>query len=214
VERDLLIKGLKEAAGRLEGEIRERNSELSRIRSPNLTPMMRSPNQSFVVENIRYEEELKLLADQLDRRNEEVGKLKKEREQRLKQYRDLEIEYENLQEESNKRRMELNSLRRQNTTIENLELETENLRTTITKRNSEINELKNALFEADRLRMDLDNRAREVDKLTEISRMKAKEIEQLSERNYELEEKLRQRDFKLNAAFPARNDPPATRGAQ
>jgi hypothetical protein len=34
--------------------------------------------------------------------------------------------------------------------------------------------------------MDLDVRAREVEKLTEISRMKAKEIEHLTERNYEL----------------------------
>lgn len=41
--------------------------------------MMRSPNQSFAVENIRYEEELKLLTDQLERRNDEVAKLKKER---------------------------------------------------------------------------------------------------------------------------------------
>lgn len=65
VERDMLIKNLKEAGSRLENELRERNSEISRIRSPNLTPMMRSPNQSFVVENIRYEEELKLMSDQL-----------------------------------------------------------------------------------------------------------------------------------------------------
>jgi hypothetical protein len=41
--------------------------------------MMRSPNQSFVVENIRYEEEFKLQADQLERRNDELSKLKKEK---------------------------------------------------------------------------------------------------------------------------------------
>jgi predicted RNase H-like nuclease (RuvC/YqgF family) len=91
-------------------------------------------------------------------------------------------------------------------------LETENLRTTINKRNTEINDLKNALFEADRLKMDLDNRTREVEKLNEISRMKAKEIEHLNDRNYELEEKLRQRDFKLNTFNKI--DVPMNRGNQ
>jgi predicted RNase H-like nuclease (RuvC/YqgF family) len=91
-------------------------------------------------------------------------------------------------------------------------LETENLRTTINKRNTEINDLKNALFEADRLKMDLDNRTREAEKLNEISRMKAKEIEHLNDRNYELEEKLRQRDFKLNTF--SKIDVPMNRGNQ
>jgi predicted RNase H-like nuclease (RuvC/YqgF family) len=91
-------------------------------------------------------------------------------------------------------------------------LETENLRTTINKRNTEINDLKNALFEADRLKMDLDNRTREAEKLNEISRMKAKEIEHLNDRNYELEEKLRQRDFKLNTFNKI--DVPMNRGNQ
>ena len=50
------------------------------------------------------------------------------------------------------------------------------------------------LFETDRLRMELD-----IEKLSEISRIKAKEIEHLNERNYELEEKLRQKDFKLTS---------------
>jgi hypothetical protein len=55
------------------------------------------------------------------------------------------------------------------------------------------------LFETDRLRMELDSRLREIEKLSEISRIKAKEIEHLNERNYELEEKLRQKDFKLTS---------------
>lgn len=54
IEKDMMIKNLKDVATRMENEIKERNNEISRIRSPNLTPMMRSPNQSFAVENIRY----------------------------------------------------------------------------------------------------------------------------------------------------------------
>lgn len=42
------------------------------------------------------------------------------------------------------------------------------------------------MFEVDKIKMDLDNRNREVEKLSEISRMKAKEIDHLNERNYEL----------------------------
>jgi predicted RNase H-like nuclease (RuvC/YqgF family) len=51
-----------------------------------------------------------------------------------------------LQEENNRRRIEINNLKRQNTTIENLELEVENLRGNISKRNGEISDLKNMLF--------------------------------------------------------------------
>ena len=42
------------------------------------------------------------------------------------------------------------------------------------------------LFELDRIKMDLDTSRKEIDKQTEISRMKNKEIEQLTDRNYEL----------------------------
>lgn len=60
--------------------------------------------------------------------------------------------------------------------------------------------------------MDLDNRNREVEKLSEISRMKAKEIEHLNERNYELEEKIRQKEFKLNIF--SKNEAPVNRNNQ
>lgn len=86
LEKDMLIKGLRESATRLENEIKERNTELSRVRSPN----MRSPSQSFVMENGRYEEEIRHVTEQLERKNDEIGKLKKERDARSKQYKDLE----------------------------------------------------------------------------------------------------------------------------
>lgn len=67
-----------------------------------------------------------------------------------------------------------------------MQLEVENLRNTITKKNQEIGELKNALFELDRVRMELDSAKREVEKQNEISRIKNKDIQQLTDRNYEL----------------------------
>lgn len=83
-------------------------------------------------------------------------------------------------------------------TLDNLQLEVDNLRATITKKNQQIGELKNSLFELDRVKMELDTAKREVAKQTEISKMKTKDIEQLTDRNYELEEKIRQKDFKAN----------------
>lgn len=45
LEKDIIIKNLKDASSRMENEIKDRNVELSRVRSPN----MRSPHQSYVV---------------------------------------------------------------------------------------------------------------------------------------------------------------------
>lgn len=44
--------------------------------------------------------------------------------------------------------------------------------------------------------MELDSAKREAEKQTEISKMKTRDIEQLTDRNFELEEKIRQKDFK------------------
>lgn len=58
--------------------------------------------------------------------------------------------------------------------------------------------------------MEIDVKKREIEKFNEISRFKSKEIEQLTERNYELEEKLRQKDFKISNVkvpeYPAQNN--------
>jgi predicted RNase H-like nuclease (RuvC/YqgF family) len=45
--------------------------------------------------------------------------------------------------------------------------------------------------------MDLDTARREVEKQAELSKMKNRDIEQLTDRNYELEEKIRQKDFRV-----------------
>jgi chromosome segregation ATPase len=117
VEKDAVIKGLREAAQRISTELRDKTSEISRIKSPSMTPHLRSPSQSFVAENMRHEEELRLLTDQLERKIDEIGKLKKERDARNKQYKDLEIEYESLQEENNRRRIEVNNMKRQGVAV-------------------------------------------------------------------------------------------------
>lgn len=46
------------------------------------------------------------------------------------------------------------------------------------------------------MKMDLQNKHRENDRLSETIRLKNRQVEELSERNYELEEKLRQRELK------------------
>ncbi len=117
IEKDSTIKGLREANQRLNIELKDKITEVSRIKSPMMSPNMRSPNQSFIADNFRHEEELKLLTDQVERRADEIGKLKKERDSRNKQYKDLEMEYETLQEENNKRRIENNNLKRQSMAI-------------------------------------------------------------------------------------------------
>ena len=58
-----------------------------------------------MADSYRHDEELRVLAEQLERRNDEIAKLKKERDSRNKLYKDLEAEYEALQEENNKRRI-------------------------------------------------------------------------------------------------------------
>ena len=63
VEKDALIKSLKENNNRLTNEIKQKITEVSRIKSPLASPNMRSPNQSFagLGENFRNEEEIRLL---------------------------------------------------------------------------------------------------------------------------------------------------------
>jgi hypothetical protein len=91
VEKDTIIKGLRDTTQRVACELRDKNSEISRIKSPVITPHLRSPSQSYVGfgENIRYDEEIRLIADQLERKSDEIVKLKKERDSRNKQYKDL-----------------------------------------------------------------------------------------------------------------------------
>lgn len=93
IEKDALIKNIKDNNQRLGNELKDKITEVSRIKSPLGSPNMRSPNQSFIGETFRHEEELRLLADQVERRSDEIGKLKKERDARNKQYKDLEVEY-------------------------------------------------------------------------------------------------------------------------
>jgi hypothetical protein len=89
-EKDTLIKNLREANQRMGVELKDKNSMISRINSPQMTPHnMRSPNQSFVGDYFRHDEEVRMMTEQLERRNEENGKLKKEREVRSKQFKDL-----------------------------------------------------------------------------------------------------------------------------
>ena len=196
-EKDSIIKNLRDANQRITFDLKDKNTIISRINSPSLTPHLRSPSQSFIGENFRHDEEVRMVTEQIERKTDEIARLKKERESRNKQYKDIEMEYETLQEENNKRRIETNNLKRQLVAIENLQLEVESLRSTLSKKNLEIGELKNSLFELDRLKMELDTAKREVEKQNEISRMKNRDLEHLTDRNFELEEKIRKKEFKV-----------------
>jgi len=50
---------------------------------------VRSPNQSFIIENVRHDDELRLLSEQVERKSDEINKLKKERDAKNKQFKDL-----------------------------------------------------------------------------------------------------------------------------
>jgi|LakMenEpi03Aug12_release.lakeMendotaPanAssembly.Ray.scaffolds.fasta_scaffold4302296_1 hypothetical protein len=56
IEKDTIIKGLKETTQRITNELKDKNSEISRIKSPTITSHLHSPNQSFVAETFRHDE--------------------------------------------------------------------------------------------------------------------------------------------------------------
>jgi len=56
VEKDNIIKGLKDTTQRMTNELKDKNSEISRIKSPTITSHFHSPNQSFVAETFRHDE--------------------------------------------------------------------------------------------------------------------------------------------------------------
>ena len=60
-----MINNLKDIMVRMESELRERVNEMSRVRSPpNLTL-----NNSFAGESLRHDEDVRLVNEQLDRKN-------------------------------------------------------------------------------------------------------------------------------------------------
>ena len=44
-----------------------------------MTPHLRSPSQSYVGEGFRHDEEVRMLSDQVERKVEEINRLKKEK---------------------------------------------------------------------------------------------------------------------------------------
>ena len=64
-ERDLTIKTLRENNQRMTNELRDKATIISKINSPAFTPGVRSPNQSFMIENFKHDEELRVQIEQL-----------------------------------------------------------------------------------------------------------------------------------------------------
>jgi hypothetical protein len=56
------------------------------------------------------------------------------------------MEFETVQEENNKRRIEVNNLKRQLIAIDNLQVELDTARAAVNKKNQEIGELKTSLY--------------------------------------------------------------------
>lgn len=54
VEKDATIRGLRDTNQRLNAELKDKITEVSRIKSPLISPNMRSPNQSFIAETFRH----------------------------------------------------------------------------------------------------------------------------------------------------------------
>ena len=80
-EKDSLIKNLRDTNSRMGGELRDKITIISKLNSPQITPHYRSPSQSYVqaLGANRHDEEVRMLSDQLERKVDEVARVKKER---------------------------------------------------------------------------------------------------------------------------------------